>query len=521
MDLFSFLTPINTNKIIQNENKIYDIDVDDETSKLDKIQNKPKKIDQQELSMNLKIDDYDYFELLSVFKIKQINSKDQLVQLYESVKLIEEQCNQSTNFSEKTKKNIVIFYKKAFKIIEVINLIYECNLDKYKDFYKIQTHYNNIKKIPNFYRLDTQYIINQIAVIEKIDTENSINNNTNQRNISNNDNNTFVSQPQSQTVVNNKNPIEVHPSKVNKGELNYLRRRTQSITVNLNTMFRDKYYVTDPCDFLYILPQTIKNVISLKLASIEIPNSWFLFNHKNKNNYFFIEFHTSKEVKHFQIIIPNGNYNHKSLEEYLNNQYFYLNCEHDPIEDGYWLQYIKFNIHPITFHSSFELLYDNIDECIKNDPEFKVVFKFFDSTNYKHPMNNTFGWILGFRLANYILSNVEKIISEALFDGGGDRYIYFSLNDYQFNNNGNNIVILQNNILDDHILAKIPMNNGKLSLIIDENANLINKKRIYNGPVDLNRLHIKIFDPFGNIIDLNKMDFSFSIELEILYEKFE
>ena len=517
MDLFSFLTPINTNKIVQNEDKIYDIDIDDESTKLDKIQNKPKKIDQEELSMNLKIDDYDYFELLNVFKIKQINSKDQLVQLYESVKLIEEQCNKSLNFSDKTKHNIIIFYKKAFKIIEVINLIYDCNLDKYKDFYKIQTHYNNIKKIHNFYKLDTQYIINQLAVIEKVDSETTDKSNQNS-------NQQFVSQKQENisTIQKEKHPIEVYPSKVNKGDLNYLQRRTQNITVNFNTMFRDKYYATDPCDFLYILPQTIKNVISLKLASIEIPNSWFLFNHKNKNNYFFIEFHTTSEVKHFQIIIPNGNYNHKSLEEYLNNQYFYLNCDHDPIEDGYWLQYIKFNIHPITFHSSFELLYNNIDDSIKNDPEFKVVFKFFDSeNNHKHNINNTFGWILGYRLANYILNGVDKIISEALFDGGGDRYIYFSLNDYQFNNNGNNLVILQNNILDDNILAKIPMNNGKLSLIIDENANLINKKRIYNGPIDLNRFHIKIFDPFGSIIDLNKMDFSFSIELEILYEKFD
>ena len=69
-------------------------------------------------------------------------------------------------------------------------------------------------------------------------------------------------------------------------------------------------------------------------------------------------------------------------------------------------------------------------------------------------------------------------------------------------------------------LSKIPMINGKLSLIIDENDNLLNKKRLYNGPVDISRFYIKIMDAFGQIIDLNKMDFSFSIELEILYEKF-
>jgi hypothetical protein len=70
------------------------------------------------------------------------------------------------------------------------------------------------------------------------------------------------------------------------------------------------------------------------------------------------------------------------------------------------------------------------------------------------------------------------------------------------------------------ILAKIPMNNGKLSLIIDDNNNPLIKKRIYNGPVNLRKISVKILDKFGNIIDLNNMDFSFTLEMEILYENF-
>ena len=160
-------------------------------------------------------------------------------------------------------------------------------------------------------------------------------------------------------------------------------------------------------------------------------------------------------------------------------------------------------------------MHDNL----KNDEKLSLTFRFSDETKLKHPIYNTLGWTLGFRLGNYIKVK-EKIISEALFDGGGDRYIYFSLNDYQYNNNGNNIVVLSDGHLDEHILAKIPMIDGKLNLIIDENDNLLNKKRLYNGPVDISRFYIKIMDAFGQIIDLNKMDYSFSIELEILYEKF-
>jgi hypothetical protein len=117
------------------------------------------------------------------------------------------------------------------------------------------------------------------------------------------------------------------------------------------------------------------------------------------------------------------------------------------------------------------------------------------------------------------LNITESIISESLFDACGDRYIYFSLTDYQYNNNGTNIIGFDKSSLDEDILAKIPMTNGKLSLIIDE-GNPLTKTRKYNGPVNINKLQIKILDKFGEVIDLNNMDFSFTLELEILYESF-
>ena len=48
-------------------------------------------------------------------------------------------------------------------------MIYECNLDKYKDYYKIKNQYDILKKIPNFYKIDTDQLIKQLANIRKID----------------------------------------------------------------------------------------------------------------------------------------------------------------------------------------------------------------------------------------------------------------------------------------------------------------------------------------------------------------
>ena len=74
--------------------------------------------------------------------------------------------------------------------------------------------------------------------------------------------------------------------------------------------------------------------------------------------------------------------------------------------------------------------------------------------------------------------------------------------------------------MEKNIIAKIPMVNGKLSMIIDDNSAPLTKTRRYNGPVNLRNLYIRIMDRFGSIIELNHMDYSFTLELEILYEGF-
>ena len=64
----------------------------------------------------------------------------------------------------------------------------------------------------------------------------------------------------------------------------------------------------------------------------------------------------------------------------------------------------------------------------------------------------TFGWIMGFRLANY-LNITESITSEGMFDAAGDRYIYVAINDYQKNNNSLNMVCFDNSIMEEDIIG--------------------------------------------------------------------
>ena len=37
--------------------------------------------------------------------------------------------------------------------------------------------------------------------------------------------------------------------------------------------------------------------------------------------------------------------------------------------------------------------------------------------------------------------------------------------------------------------------------------------------VNIKKIHVRLLDRFGDVIDLNNMDYSFSLELEILYDR--
>ena len=88
--------------------------------------------------------------------------------------------------------------------------------------------------------------------------------------------------------------------------------------------------------YIVDLPTEIKNVVSMRLASIEIPNAWYLFSTSKKNNYFNIEINNNGTITNYTITVPDGNYDNAMLEHYLNTTYFYQSIN---ISD---LNYIKF-----------------------------------------------------------------------------------------------------------------------------------------------------------------------------------
>lgn len=45
----------------------------------------------------------------------------------------------------------------------------------------------------------------------------------------------------------------------------------------------------------------------------------------------------------------------------------------------------------------------------------------------------------------------------------------------------------------------------------------LNRKRSYFGPVDIEKLEIKLLDEYGKILNLNNMDWSMVLTMECIY----
>jgi hypothetical protein len=288
-------------------------------------------------------------------------------------------------------------------------------------------------------------------------------------------------------------------------QVNPIKRKFVHKNIHLNSKFRDDYYNTASTNFKYTFSETLEKVISIKLSSISIPNSWYLFSHERGNNRFYIEEVGKDCCNMHEIVIPDGNYDRKQLETYLNGKYFYKSTTQS------MLKFIKFSINENSMKSCFEVL----DDLSGDGTKFNISF-----TNEKtESLMFTAGWILGFRHGKYLNLN-SYVLSEGLFDAGGDRYLYLCLKDYNRNVSNSNVVYFDDTTMSNDVLAKIYLVDGKFAINFDttsdDNSNF-SKTREYFGPITFKKFDIQLLDQYGKQINLNNMDFSFTLEIKQQY----
>lgn len=266
--------------------------------------------------------------------------------------------------------------------------------------------------------------------------------------------------------------------------------------INVDSRFR-----TDPedpsTDFTFRLLKPMRNIISLRISSIEFPNTYYTFSKTRQNTSFLLYyFRGPLDVTRQQkkIDIPDGNYSPEEIVDTINE---------------------------ILIDNPVSISYNSIKGRILFDSPYYFEIDIL-GTNLafsKRKYDNGLGYNLGLRQKSSSellqavkeISNIQiyKLEGTAIVDTIDNNYIFLSLEpDWK---------VVMNQTRDrelHHSFAKVIINVPKGSVLYDNGANTITKEYWFQQPTDVTIIPVRISDPYDQTIDLSGMDFSFSLEMK-------
>ena len=313
------------------------------------------------------------------------------------------------------------------------------------------------------------------------------------------DNHTLIVDPMSKIGLNSAAGTGIGPP-APPGKINPIDFRSIQKVVNIDTRFRDNY-ATSRCEvFNVTLPMKLSNILSVTLNTVELPSS--IYNIDISRNDAF-------DVSGVSYSLPEGTYDISGLD--INKGSILAEMSNLLSGSG-----VTYSIDKITGKSTFA--------AITASGEFNMSFNISRgdaSCNNWALVNNSLqtklGWMLGFRKGSYTGHNTYT--SEAPVFMKYPRYLYVCVDDYVNSNNDYFTSAFNQSILNKNILARIDyayltQSEGyRQSLVARPNTT-----RTYFGPIDIQRMKISLIDEFGNSVNLQKLDWSFTLSYEQIYE---
>lgn len=311
--------------------------------------------------------------------------------------------------------------------------------------------------------------------------------------------------------------IHAMPSDYFQGELNPLKTRVIKKNLTVDTRFRKTIMSTSSSDFSFTLAHKLSKVVSMQLTAIELPRTFYTISSKYGNNYFEMEVYLrirgALTGSNRRIVIPDGNYTAETLINTINDIVSPKSADGTLIYPDEPFSYIVFCLEP-----------ENGKVFICGDPQFSSIVTITeirmmfatdpagnDMTIY---LSTRFGWNLGF--LNRCYEGKEIYYGERPVEANSIKYIYLAIEDYNKSVNDLFLASFEMNGLSPDILARISLDNE--NTIVNKNCQIITEPRKYFGPVDIQRLHIRLFDDHGRVLDMNHTDFSFCLQFEIMYD---
>jgi len=414
---------------------------------------------------------------------------------------------------------------------------------------------------------------------------------------------------------------------VKQDSLNPNLKNTISRFINLDSQFRQFSGINSAStNYTLDLSDTLKNVLSMRLYSYQIPFSWYLIDPIYNNTCFWI----TNGSDNVPITMPAGNYTSTEFVTTLNNAFInagFANFQTIIINN------VSINT-PVYYNANTGKITLNLYGATINKDSFNFTVStnsnitFFDFTstlycnttcvNNNNYFNQTLGWLMGYRVP-YEIVDPNGNTASCVLDLIGTKYLILAIDDYNQNHVNNSLVSIteysanlkvpnyyspdlpntcingnisnlsqivseanlesqidnQGPITDNGLLiaGKYNTNYSKVPLVlpsaprtltqaqiytineINKNQNITNYRykapttpdilaiipvkssgvstgsvlvelsgslqdniRTYFGPVNIERMAVKLLNDKGNILDLNGLDWAVTLICDCLYQ---
>lgn len=382
---------------------------------------------------------------------------------------------------------------------------------------------------------------------------------------------------------------EVYSVPVVQGTMNPNLKNTVMRIVNIDTQYRQNLYPNSenhlgpasPTNFSFDLTESLTNVVSIKLNSIQIPYTWYSVDVSTGTCLLLYKANTS--TTYIPCVLSPGNYTPTTLETHLKEKFVSaaanLNIRYDTQSGKMTILNSNSVDYDILFFASSVT---NINIQNKT-PEISDIIS-------ASKINSNIGWMMGFRETSYTIKASSTITSESVTDTYGPKYFILVVDDFNqnhlnkgmvtlatrdqtlnmpsyfnhdlnfvFNTNPRvkkqpginripayiqntprqltqaqlhtiNSVIEQRNaaVTDRHtsptttnVLAVIPLKTFSMSTgqpYVEFGSSLQTNERIYFGPVNIERMKVQLIDDKGNLVNMHGVDWSFTLTTTHLYE---
>jgi hypothetical protein len=322
------------------------------------------------------------------------------------------------------------------------------------------------------------------------------------------------------------------------GAMNPLKVNTIKRAVNIDTRFRPNYYTTKSSDLQINLLTKVERAVSMRLASIEIPMSFYAISAELGNNVFKVMWNWNgvEDASSALITISDGNYDiglsDKTKAARIETE---INSRLAATEAGVATVgklNLRYEVNPINGKSRFYQ-----DTSVTSAIPFKIYFNttstgaILSVSENPQPLQMTLGWMLGYHAMNNLngmYSSVANgangaIISESICNVQGTRYIYVSIDDFVNSSNNYFTAAFATSVMAPNIITRINVADLAQDVTVYHYAQQegysteLDRSRNYFGPVDIQKMRVTLYDEYGRVVNLNYMDWSMELMFECIY----